>query len=263
MLVGSTVIDGITLTYVDEGSGDPVVLLHGWGGQAASMTPLIVGLRDKYRVLAFDLPGFGGSSPPPVPWGTPEYAAFVEKAVKSLGIARATYAGHSFGGRIAIWLAAYAPEIVQALVLVDAAGIRPPATLRRRTRQAFYKVAKAVLRLPILGAHGPALRERLAMRFGSADYRAMTGVMRASMVRTVGLDLGTCLGAIRAPTLLLWGEKDVETPIADGRKMEQLINGSRLIAVSNAGHFSYLDSPAFVNAVVRAFLDGTREGTTG
>ena len=159
--MASTVVDGITLAYVDEGSGDPVVLLHGWGGQAASMTPLIVGLRDKYRVLAFDLPGFGGSSPPPVPWGTPEYAAFVEKAVTSLGIARATYVGHSFGGRIAIWLAAHAPETVQALVLVDAAGIRPPATLRRRMRQLFYKVAKAVLRLPILGAAGPRCRSDL------------------------------------------------------------------------------------------------------
>ena len=261
--MGSTLIDGITLTYVDEGSGDSVVLLHGWGGQAASMMPLIAGLREKYRVLAFDLPGFGGSSPPPVAWGTPEYAAFVEKTMRSLGIARATYVGHSFGGRIAIWLAAHAPETVEALVLVDAAGIKPPATLRRRTRQAFYKAAKAILRLPILGARGPALQERLAMRFGSADYRAMTGVMRTSMVRTVGLDLTACLGAIRAPTLLVWGEKDTETPIADGRKMERLISGSRLIAVSNAGHFSYLDSPAFVNAVVSAFLDGTREGAIG
>jgi len=261
--VASTLVDGITLTYVDEGSGDPVVLLHGWGGQAVSMMPLIVGLRDKYRVLAFDLPGFGGSSPPPVPWGTLEYAAFVERAVASLGITRATYIGHSFGGRIAIWLAAQVPAAVQALVLVDAAGIKPLTTFRRRLRQLFYKTARTVLHLSILGAHGPALRERLAMRFGSADYRAMNGVMRASMVRTVNLDLTACLGTISAPTLLLWGEKDTETPIADGRKMEELIRGSRLIAIAGAGHFSYLDSPAFVNAVVSAFLHGTREGAAG
>jgi pimeloyl-ACP methyl ester carboxylesterase len=227
------------------------------------MMPLIAGLRDKHRVLAFDLPGFGSRSLPPTPWGVPEYAAFVEKAVKSLGIVRATYVGHSFGGRIAIWLAAHAPETVQALILVDAAGIRPPATLRRRTRQAFYKVAKAVLRLPILGARGPVLQERLAMRYGSSDYRAMTGVMRASMVRIVNLDLSEYMRAIAAPTLLLWGEKDAETPIADGRKMEQLIRGSRLIVVAGAGHFSYLDSPAFVNAVASAFLHGTREGANG
>jgi pimeloyl-ACP methyl ester carboxylesterase len=160
-------------------------------------------------------------------------------------------------------MAAHVPETVQALVLVDAAGIKPPATLRRRTRQLFYKVAKTVLHLPILGARGPALQERLAMRFGSTDYRAMTGVMRASMVRTVGLDLTACLGTVSAPTLLLWGEKDTETPIGDGRKMERLISGSRLISVPGAGHFSYLDSPAFVNAVVSAFLCGTREGARG
>jgi pimeloyl-ACP methyl ester carboxylesterase len=261
--MATTLVDGITLAYVDEGSGDPVVLLHGWGGQAASMTPLIVALRDKYRVVAFDLPGFGGSSSPPVPWGTPEYAVFVERAVASLGVMRATYIGHSFGGRIGIWLAAHAPEAVQALVLVDAAGITPPTTFGRRMRRLFYKTAQTVLRLPILGVKGPALRERLAMRFGSADYRATTGVMRASMVKTVNLDLAACLGAIKTPTLLLWGEKDTATPIADGRKMEQLIKGSRLIAVAGAGHFSYLDSPAFVNAVVSAFLHGTREGVTG
>ena len=258
-----TLVDGITLAYVDEGSGDPVVLLHGWGGQAASMTPLIVALRDRYRILAFDLPGFGGSSPPPIPWGTPEYAAFVERAVASLGITRATYIGHSFGGRIGIWLAAHAPEAVQALVLVDAAGIRPSTTFRGRLRQLAYKTARTVLRLPILGTKGPALRERLAMRFGSADHRATTGVIRASMVKTVSLDLAACLEAIKTPTLLLWGEKDAATPIADGRKMEQLIKGSRLIVVAGAGHFSYLDSPAFVNAVVGAFLHGTRQGATG
>jgi len=258
-----TLVDGITLAYVDEGSGDPVVLLHGWGGQAASMTPLIAALRDRYRVITFDLPGFGGSSPPPVPWGTPEYAVFVERAVASLGITRATYIGHSFGGRIGIWLAARSPEAVQALVLIDAAGIKPPVTFRRRMRQLLYKTARTVLRLPILGAHGPALRERLAMRFGSADYRATTGVMRASMVKTVNLDLSECMRAVAAPTLLIWGEKDAATPIADGRKMEQLIKGSRLIVVAGAGHFSYLDSPAFVNAVVSAFLRETRQGATG
>ncbi|MCE5192817.1 MAG: alpha/beta hydrolase [Candidatus Cryosericum sp.] len=254
-----TIIDGITLAYVDEGSGDPIVLLHGWGGQAASMMPLIIGLRDKYRIVALDLPGFGGSSPPPVPWGTAEYASFVEKAVASLGIQRATYVGHSFGGRIAIWLGAHAPRAVQSLVLIDAAGIRPPITLRRRIRQSFYKAVKAVLRLRILGPRGPALQERLAMRLGSADYRAVSGVMRASMVKTINLDLTSLLGAIQAPTLLLWGEKDAETPVADGRKMERLIRGSRLIVVSGAGHFSYLDSPDFVNSVVLAFLQGTRD----
>jgi pimeloyl-ACP methyl ester carboxylesterase len=260
--MATTLVDGITLAYVDEGSGDPVVLLHGWGGQAASMTPLITGLREQYRIVAFDLPGFGGSSPPPVPWGTPEYAAFVEKAVASLGITRATFVGHSFGGRIALWLAAHVPETVQALVLVDAAGIKPPVTFRRRMRLIVYMTARMVLRLPVLGAKGSALQERLAMRFGSPDYRAVSGVMRSTFVKTVNLDLSECMRAVAAPTLLIWGEKDIETPIADGRKMERLIKGSRLIAVAGAGHFCYLDSPSFVNAVVSAFLHGTREGAS-
>lgn len=254
-----TTVDGITLEYVDEGAGDPVVLLHGWGGQAASMMPLITGLRDHYHVLTFDLPGFGASSPPPSPWGTPEYAGFVERALISMGITRATFIGHSFGGRIAILMAAHSPQSVQALVLVDAAGIKPRVTFGRRVRQRFYKIAKAVLRFPLLGPQRAKLQERLAIRFGSADYGAAIGVMRASMVKTISLDLTPFLAAIQAPTLLLWGERDVETPVADGRKMEQLIPGSRLIVAAGAGHFSYLDSPVFVNSVIQAFLRGTRE----
>jgi pimeloyl-ACP methyl ester carboxylesterase len=102
------------------------------------------------------------------------------------------------------------------------------------------------------------LQERLAARFGSPDYRATSGVMRGTFVKTVTLDLKSCLPAIQAPTLLLWGDKDQETPLSDGRIMERLIPESRLIVVAGAGHFSYLDKPAFVGAVVRAFLDGTR-----
>lgn len=82
--------------------------------------------------------------------------------------------------------------------------------------------------------------------------------MRGTFVKTVTLDLLPCLPDIRVPTLLLWGDKDEETPLSDGKTMERLIPESRLIVVAGAGHFSYLDKPAFVGAVVSAFVDGTR-----
>lgn len=255
----TTVVDGITLSYIDEGSGDPVVLLHGWGGQAVSMMPLILGLQDSYRVIALDLPGFGGSSLPPVAWGTPEYAEFTMHAVSALGVERSTFIGHSFGGRLVIQLASHMTQAVQAAVLIDAAGINPPMTLRRRIRQGTFRVLKRVLNTGLLGSQGPVMRERLVRRFGSADYAAVSGVMRSSMVKIVSQDLSEDLPTIAVPVLLIWGEKDEETPIANGRTMERLIPDSHLIAVSGAGHFCYLDSPGFVNAVIRSFLDGTRE----
>ena len=255
----TTVVDGITLSYIDEGSGDPVILLHGWGGQAASMMPLMLGLRDSYRVVALDLPGFGKSSLPPAAWGTLEYAEFTLHAIRALGVERGTFVGHSFGGRLVIQLASHRPQAVQAAVLIDAAGINPPMTLRRRIRQGAFKTLKRILSTGLLGRQEPILRERLARRFGSADYAAVSGVMRSSMVKIVNQDLSQDLPTIAAPVLLIWGEKDEETPIADGRTMERLIPGSRLIAVAGAGHFCYLDSPGFVNAVIRSFLGGTRE----
>ena len=254
--MATTVVGGLTLSFTDEGAGSVVVLLHGWGGRAASMTPLANALRERFRVLAFDLPGFGETSLPPEPWGTFEYASFVAAALAGLGVQRASFIGHSFGGRLGIWLAANRPELVQSLVLIDSAGVKPLPTLKRRLRTAVFKAAKALLRLRILGRAGPALQERLAAKLGSADYRAATGVMRASMVKTVNEDVTHLLPRIGVPTLLLWGENDKETPVADGEKMAGLIGDAVLIRVAGAGHFSYLENPLYVQAVVIAFLDG-------
>ncbi len=159
--------------------------------------------------------------------------------------------GHSNGGRIAIRMAATEPERVGKLVLVDAAGIRPKRTLHWYRRVALAKVGKHAARR--LGAPGRRLRDALVGRVASTDYAA-AGELRPTLVRLVNAQLRPHLPAIKSPTLLIWGEKDADTPLWMGREMERLIPDAGLVVLEGAGHFSYLDQPDRFARIVSHFL---------
>ena len=162
---------GARVCYEAAGDGPPVLLLHGWGANAAAMRPIFDALRPDHTVYALDFPGFGQSGLPPAPWGVGEYAALVIAFLDSLGVGRTDVVGHSFGGRVGIRLAAKWPERVQRLVLVDSAGVRPAQTPGRATLRAGLRVGRSILSAPGLDAlRGKA--EALARdRLGSEDYR--------------------------------------------------------------------------------------------
>src|SRR5205814_400149 len=121
----------------------PAILLHGWGCEGASLHPLATHLAQRFRTITPDLPGFGGTTPPPDDWGVPEYASWTLQLLDKLGIGRALLLGHSNGGRIAIYLAATQPAIVDRLILVDSAGIRPDGTTTRQAVAAISKTGRA------------------------------------------------------------------------------------------------------------------------
>jgi pimeloyl-ACP methyl ester carboxylesterase len=98
------------------------------------------------------------------------------------------------------------------------------------------------------------IARRRADQRGSADYRAATGVMRGTLVRIVNEDLRSLLPDIRIPVLLIWGDQDTETPIADGRLMERLIPDSGLVVFEGAGHYAYLEQPGRFCRIVEVFL---------
>ncbi len=239
--------------YEVAGRGKAVVLLHGWGGRVESFRPVFDFLRPRFKVYALDLPGFGRSDEPPAPWGVGNYAAVVADFCTELGLEKADVVAHSFGGRVALVLAADFPDRVERLVLIDSAGIKPKRTLSYHLRVA---VAKAARSLAVLGSGGRKVKAALSALTGSKDYRETEGVMRATFVRVVNHDLRPLLPGIKAPTLLIWGEKDADTPLSDGQTMEQEIANAGLVILKNAGHFSYLDAfPQFCR-VLSAFLEG-------
>jgi pimeloyl-ACP methyl ester carboxylesterase len=240
---------------LDQGSGPALLLLHGWGASKELMAPLAQRLRG-YRVVAPDLPGFGATPPPPQAWGVDEYATWVIALLDRLGIERAHVIGHSNGGRVAIAMAASHPHRVGRLVLTDSAGIRPRHGVAHRWGVATFKLMRSVSRQPWVPEGVRDLARDRAERRGSADYRAASGTVRSSMVRLVNTDLRPQLARLTASTLLIWGADDEETPLRDGRLMEQLIPDAGLVVFDGCGHFAYAQEPDRFCRIVDVFLGG-------
>jgi pimeloyl-ACP methyl ester carboxylesterase len=234
------------------GPGPEVLVLHGWGASIEAVDSIIRGLAPTCSVHAVDLPGFGRTGPPPGAWGVQEYAQWTRELLAALHLEHVSIVGHSHGGRIAIQLAANHPELIDRLVLVDAAGIRAKRTAGWYRRVAMAKLAKHLLNR--LGPPGRSLGRRLVGRAASGDYAASSSGMRPTFVRLVNTDLTAVLGQIRASTLLIWGENDGETPLSDGETMERLIPDAGLVVFKGAGHFAYADQPQRFARVVVHFL---------
>ncbi|HSB68919.1 MAG TPA: alpha/beta hydrolase [Candidatus Methylomirabilis sp.] len=248
-------VGGLDTHYTDEGSGGPVVLLHGWGASSQSFAGLRSELAKSFRVLTPDLAGFGWSQPPPEAWGTEEYARQVERWLAGLGVETAAFVGHSFGGRISIRLASGQPGLVSRLALVAGAGIRPRRGPRYHVRVAATKLVKWLFSLPGWGETGRRIIARRLERTGSRDYRA-AGRMRPTLVRVVNEDLTGLLPAIQTPTLILWGSSDREVPRSAVEVMHAGIAHSRLVVFEGAGHFPFLDAPEEFGRTLTAFLRG-------
>jgi pimeloyl-ACP methyl ester carboxylesterase len=246
-------INGLETYFTEAGRGDPVVLLHGWGTSSESLVPLCEALADSFRVLAVDLPGFGWSQAPPVAWGTADYAAHVERLMQETRVTGAALVGHSFGGRIAITLAAKQPARVSRLVLVASAGLRPRRQAGYFVRVGVVKLTRWFFSLPGWGATGQRTISRMSDRFGSRDYRA-AGKMRPTLVKVVNEDLTPLLPAIQAPTLILWGDRDQEVPRSTMEIMAARVPRARLIVFEGAGHFPFLDTPEKFCETVKGFL---------
>ncbi|MDR1730665.1 MAG: alpha/beta hydrolase [Synergistaceae bacterium] len=256
-------LEGLDLRYYDQGTGDAVVFLHGWGSEFSIFRPFLDRMSNCRRVCAPNLPGFGGSEEPPAAWGVDDYADFVRSFLKKLGIREAVLIGHSFGGRIIIKLAARSgatppsetlPLRLHKIILVDSAGIRPGMTLKKRLRLAVYKGVRQVARLVAAEKLFPGLLESWRRRNASPDYRDASPRMRECFVKIINEDLTPFLSSISCPTLLIWGENDRETPLGDGQLMERLVPDSGLVTLKNAGHYSFLDQPFIFGRVLDSFL---------
>jgi pimeloyl-ACP methyl ester carboxylesterase len=244
-------IDALRVRYQVGGRGPQLLLLHGWGGAIESFTPVLNDLQQTHTVHAFDLPGFGESSLPPTAWGSAEYAQLILNAMDRLNLHRPHLIGHSFGGQVAIRLAATWPERVGKLVLVASAGIRTRPRLVTRAKRVMARLGKW------LAVHGGGMGERLRAtiyrRIQSQDY-AQAGPLRSTLVRVITEDLTPLLPQVQAPTLLVWGEHDRDVPLAAVQVMARSIPHAELVVFENAGHFAYLDQFDRFRLLVARFL---------
>lgn len=249
-------VNGISINYEQKGSGDLIVLLHGWGSNIKLFANLIELLSKKYTVVAMDMPGFGESEEPPSAWCVDDYVQFVIDFLKDYDTKQVMLLGHSFGGRVIIRMHARKslPFDITKVILVDSAGIMPPKSNKKSWRTRYYKLGKAFLSTKLMQKLAPDALENFRKKMGSADYAAASPLMRQVMVKVVNEDLEPYLHLIKCPTLLVWGVNDTATPLSDGEKMEKLIPDAGLVKLENAGHYSFLEQQYTFNRVMCSFL---------
>lgn len=251
-------IDGIKINYEQQGQGDNVLVLHGWGASIKTMRPVIDSLISNFCVTSVDFPGFGKSDMPPETYGVPEYMDITYRLLQHLGINKTHIICHSFGGRVAIMLAAKHPQLTGKIVFTGSAGLVKRRTLNYRLRTFAYKAAKRINRgrvlKGILKVFGADI-ESYVKNAGSADYKALPDNMKKVFVRIVNLDLKKFLPEIKSPSLLIWGENDTETPLEFGKIMEKMIPDAGLVVFPGAGHYAFIECIGRFNHIVKTFLE--------
>ena len=249
-------INNIKINYEQKGSGDLIVLLHGWGSNIKLFANLIDLLAKKYTVVAMDMPGFGESQEPPSAWCVDDYVDFVIDFLKDYDNKNIMFLGHSFGGRVIIKLNSRDNLAfkISKVILVDSAGIMPPNSNKKSFRTRKYKFYRTILSTGIMQKIAPEALEKLRVKYGSADYAAASPLMRQVLVKVVNEDLEPLIPNIKCPTLLVWGVNDTATPLSDGEKMEKLIKDSGLVKLENAGHYSFLEQQYTFNRVMCSFM---------
>ena len=231
-------IDGVCCHVECSGEGCGVVLLHGWGQNVSMMRLIQCQLQDRYRVLNFDLPGFGKSVPLKDTWNMEDYVPFLHHLLNKYQIENPIIIAHSFGARIAI---AYAARYgVSCMVLTGAAGLRAPLTVYKRCKQVVYRGFR-FLHLPF--------------SMGSEDYRQADPIMKRVLVQAVNEDLRPLLPHIACPVLLVWGSEDHQTPLWMGKEMERAFPNAKLLVYQKEDHFAYYHQGFRFMEDVRQFLE--------
>lgn len=229
-----------------------IMLVHGWGANAAKLEPLADALRALgWRAYSLPLPGFD-LAPPSEAWDLHAYVRYVlQQAAQEFADQRFFYFGHSFGGRLGIVIGATQATQLNGLVLCAAAGISQGNPIKRAV---FWVLAKTGKLLPktLQGA----FRKLLYRAAREHDYEKAQGVMREVMRKVVGEDLKPFVPQIRAPLLLLWGRLDRATPLRDARWIQRQQPAAQMTVFDDEGHRLPYSKPAELAARIDAWSNG-------
>lgn len=266
-------VDGRPVNVVEVGSGEPVVFVHGLGGNWTNWLEQLPVIGTGWRAIALDLPGFGHSPMPAAQISISGYAAAVTGAMDALGIPSATLVGNSMGGEISAELALASPERVSRMMLVSPAGVstgslQPRLPLIRRAHPTLQSVNGWICRNAEKLARRPRLRnaalstvaaqpQRISATFTAEQLKGMgkPGFLPAlEAVVSHSQTLSERLPQVGTPTLIVWGDKDPLIPVRDADVFARQIPGAHKIVWQDTGHVAMFERPAEFNALLEGFL---------
>jgi pimeloyl-ACP methyl ester carboxylesterase len=256
-------VGGITVAYRRVGRGPTLVLLHGAYEDSRIWSRQLDGLSDEFTVVAWDAPGCGLSDDPPEAFGAADYGDCVAGFLDALEMPAPHVLGLSWGSMLTLGFYERHPDAAASLVLASAyagwAGSLPPDEVQRRTRQVLREVE-----LPpeqFVGDWIPTLLTSSApqelvneVSATMCDFHPVG--MRAAVHAMAEADYRAMLPTITVPTLLLYGDKDVRSPIHVAQELHDQIPGSTLVVLPGAPHLANVETPDLFNAAVRDFLGG-------
>jgi pimeloyl-ACP methyl ester carboxylesterase len=257
--VGIVRVNGLDIAYERVGDGPPLVLVHGAAVDGRMWEPQLAALADEFTVIAWDEPGAGRSSDVPPSFTLADYADSLASLIGNLELGPAHVAGLSWGGTIVLELYRRRPELVASLLLIDTyagwKGSLPEVEVRARI-EGVRRMLTADDHLfdptlPGLFAGEPPPEHVTLLETMAVIVRPES--MRTALELMAEADLRDVLPGVTVPTLLIWGEQDVRSPLSVAHQFEAAIPGAELVVIPDAGHVSNLERPERFNDAVRAF----------
>ena len=224
-------------TFADVNSEKPkICFLHGWGRSSDDFSKI----SKKFESIAIDLPGFGKSEEPENSMNPKEYAEYLTNLIPDTV---EVLVGHSFGGKIAVHMSFI--KKYKKIVLIGAPLIRKNPQTSLNFRLNLYKFLNS------LNLISDKTIEKYKNKYGSEDYKNVTGIMRDTLVKTVNDDLSQLLEKVNTKVELIWGERDTVIPLSIGEKANTKLKESKLTIIKNEGHNMLKSKPDEIIRVLK------------
>jgi pimeloyl-ACP methyl ester carboxylesterase len=227
------------VSYIEEGEGDVVLLLHGWGQNKEMMCPLIDELKYKYKCVVIDMPGFGASLFNNES-NLDDYTHTLRSFLKEKKLFPKYIIGHSFGGKVALnYYLRY--KDLSGLVIMASPLLKPTRTIKYYFDIYKYKLKKKL---------GFSEKNQ-----GSEDYKCCAPNMRKFFVKIVNTHFDKEINKVKIPCLLIWGKEDKKVPLNKAKILNKKIINSELY-IEKGGHFAYLENIEFTKLIIQKFMRG-------
>lgn len=256
-------INGINISYSEEGEGEPVIFIHAFPLGQAMWEAQVEAIKDRYRAITIDLRGFGNSDAPEGVYEMSQMAADVRELMRRLSIDSATLAGISMGGYVSFAFYRAYPEAVRAMILADTRASADTEEGRERREKSAEKAEREGARaiaddmIPMFFTDATIEQRADTVQRTRSIIEANSPLAIAAAQRGMAtrFDSNDLLSKMNFPVLVIVGSEDKLTPVKDAKAMRDAIPGAELRIIEGASHISNMERAEEFNAALRDFLD--------